>query len=219
MKITGEHTFRSPRERVWEGLQDPQMLANALPGVKRLEVTGPDEYAITVSVGVGSVKGTYDGTFKLADKKDTEACSVRANAIGGPGSVEAVARMQMRDGEDGGAVLSYDADANVTGPLAGVGQRLIGGAARKTTKEFLSALDRQLVSPAPSAAADGAAPAGEQPAAEAQAPPEGGAVFAPSAPAPSERPGVDPMVIGVSVLAGFLLALVGIAFGRWTARH
>jgi uncharacterized protein len=219
MKITGEHAFRSPRQRVWEALQDPQMLANALPGVKRLEVTGPDEYAITVSVGVGSVKGTYDGTFKLSDKKDTEACSVRANATGGPGSVDAVARMQMRDGDDGGAVLTYDADANVTGPLAGVGQRLIGGAARKTTKEFLSALDRQLLSPAAAAAGEGTAPAGERPAEEAQAAPARGAVFAPSAPTGAHRAGVDPVVIAASALAGFLMALVGIAVGRWTARH
>jgi carbon monoxide dehydrogenase subunit G len=219
MKITGEHVFISPRERVWEALQDPQMLANALPGVKRLEVTGPDRYAITVSVGVGSVKGTYDGTFTLSDKKDSEACSVRASATGGPGSVDAVARMQMRDGDDGGAVLTYDADANVTGPLAGVGQRLIGGAARKTTKEFLSALDRQLVSPAAPAATDGAAPKGEEPPAEAPAPPGRGTVFTPSAPPPSERAGVDPVIIAVSALGGFLLALVGVAFGRWTARH
>jgi carbon monoxide dehydrogenase subunit G len=219
MKIIGEHAFQSPRERVWEALQDPQMLANALPGVKRLEVTGADEYAITVSVGVGSVKGTYDGTFKLSDKQDTEACSVRANATGGPGSVDAVARMQMRDGDDGGAVLTYDAVANVTGPLAGVGQRLIGGAARKTTKEFLTALDRQLVSPAPTDATDGATPADGQPAPAAQAAPARGAVFAPSGPAASERPGTDPLVVAVSALAGFLLALVGIAFGRWTARH
>jgi carbon monoxide dehydrogenase subunit G len=219
MKITGEHTFRSPRQRVWEALQDPQMLANSLPGVKRLEVTGPDEYAMTVSVGVGSVKGTYDGTFKLTDKQDAEACSVRANASGGPGSVDAVARMQMRDGDGGGAVLTYEADANVTGPLAGVGQRLIGGAARKTTKEFLGALDRQLLSPAPAAAGDGAAPTAEQPAAEAQEAPARGAVFAPSAPAGAERTGVDPVVIAASALAGFLMALVGIAVGRWTARH
>jgi len=37
-----------------------------------------------VNVGVGSVKGTYDGTFKLSDKKDGEACSMRASASGAP---------------------------------------------------------------------------------------------------------------------------------------
>jgi len=214
MKITGEHTFASPRERVWEALQDPQMLANALPGVKRLEVTGPDEYAITVSVGVGSVKGTYDGTFTLTDKEQGEACTVRANASGGPGSVDAVARMRMR-AADGGAVLTYEADANVTGPLAGVGQRLIGGAARRTTKEFLTSLDQLIAAPAPVAVGGDGRPAAEEQ--EPAAAP--GRVFAPTRPPAPERAGVDPVVVGVSVLGGFLLALVGVAVGRWTARR
>jgi len=226
MNITGEHAFVSPRPRVWEALQDPQMLANALPGVRRLEVNGPDEYAITVNVGVGSVKGTYDGTFKLTDKRDGESCSVRANATGAPGSVDAVARMQMRDGDDGGAVLAYEADASVTGPLAGVGQRLVGAVARKTTKEFLAALDRELMSAtqphdADRTGAEPERPAGEpgaEPAAEAR-PPAAGAVFAPRGRPPSERGGVDPLVVGLSALGGFLAALVGVAFGRWTARH
>jgi uncharacterized protein len=204
MKITGEHAFASSRERVWAALEDPQMLANALPGVKRLDVTGPDEYAITVTVGVGSVKGTYDGTFRMTDKQAPEACAVRANAKGGPGSVEAIAHMRMRDGDNGGALLSYEADANVTGPLAGVGQRLIGSAAKRTTREFLEALDREIQSPA-----------AEQPAA---ATPERAGSYAPApAAAPARR--ADPVVIVASMLAGFLLALIGVSVGRWSARR
>jgi uncharacterized protein len=205
MKITGEHAFASPRDRVWAALNDPQMLANALPGVKRLDVTGPDEYAITVTVGVGSVKGTYDGTFQLSEKQEPEACTVRANAAGGPGSVEAIAQMRMRDGDGGGALLSYEADANVTGPLAGVGQRLIGGAAKRTTKEFLEALDRQLQAPEPAPSA----PPSEMAVEERRS-------FAPSK--PTHR-GADPKVIALSALAGGLLALAGVAVGRWTARR
>ena len=72
---------------------------------------------------------------------------MRANASGGAGSVEAVAQMRMRDGDNGGALLTYEADANVTGPLAGVGQRLVGSAAKRTTREFLEGLDREIQSP------------------------------------------------------------------------
>jgi uncharacterized protein len=215
MKITGEHAFVSSRERVWAALEDPQMLANALPGVKRLDVTGPDEYALTVSVGVGSVKGTYDGTFRITDKLEGESCAVRANASGGPGSVEAVAQMRMRDGESGGALLTYEADANVTGPLAGVGQRLIGSAAKRTTREFLEGLDRQIQSPQ---AGEGMGPEGapaEAASAEAAAPAERRTF----APVPAARRGADPVVIALSVLAGFLLALIGVGVGRWTARR
>ena len=139
MKVTGEHAFRLPRDQVWAGLQDPKVLAAAMPGARRLEPTGPDEYAIIVDVGVGSVKGTYEGTFALTEKQEGEACTVRATASGRPGSVETIARMRLTD-QDGGALLTYEADATVTGPLAGVGQRLMGAAARRTTEQFLSQL-------------------------------------------------------------------------------
>ena len=203
MNVTGEYQFRIARDQVWAGLQDPQILAASVPGVRRLEPTGTDEYAITVDVGVGSVKGTYEGTFALTDKQEGEACTVRARASGRPGSVDAVAQMRLAD-RDGGALLTYEADATVTGPLAGVGQRLMGAAARRTTEQFLGALETTIVSP-PAAGAPAAAGAG-------QARPSGEIVIAP-------RGGADTRVVVGSALAGFVLALIGVAVGRWTARH
>jgi carbon monoxide dehydrogenase subunit G len=192
VKVAGEHQFSHPSDAVWAALQDPEALAATLPGARRLEPTGPDEYAITVDVGVGSVKGTYDGTFSLTDKVDREACTVRATATGRPGTVTTVARMQLSE-RDGGAHLAYEADATVTGPLAGVGQRLVGAAARRTTEQFLSALDGHIGAPA------GAAPGRDVEPARPAAP--------------------DARVILASGLAGFVLALIGVAVGRWTARR
>ena len=107
------------------------------------------------------MRGTYDGTFALTDKVEREACTVTASASGRPGSVSAVAQMRLADGDNGHAVMTYEADANVTGPLAGVGQRLMGAAARRTTEQFLDALDRYIEAPqaatAPAAAEPGAA--------------------------------------------------------------
>jgi uncharacterized protein len=202
VRITGEHAFAVPREQVWAALHDPRMLAGALPGVRRLEATGPGAYAITVDVGVGSVRGAYDGTFALGDEQAPEACTVRASASGRPGSVTAEARMRL-SGDDR-ARMAYEADANVTGPLAGVGQRLMGAAARRTTEQFLSALDERIVT----------GPV-EVPAAAAAQEREPGAAVVPAAP----RGGTDARVVVASALGGFALALVGVAVGRWTARR
>jgi uncharacterized protein len=190
MRIAGEHAFDSAPACVWEALHDPRMLAAALPGVRRLDTTGQDEYAITVDVGVGSVKGTYEGTFALTEQQPPEACTVTARATGRPGSVETVARMRLAENGDG-SMLSYEAEATVTGPLAGVGQRLVAGAARRNTEQFLGALDRAIVAPRdaePTRAEVAAAP---------------------------RRAAADPRL----VLAGAAAALVGVAVGRWTARR
>jgi uncharacterized protein len=193
VKVAGEHSFGVPPQRIWEALHDARLLAAALPGARRLEPTGEDEYAITVDVGVGSIKGTYDGTFALVEQRAPEACTVRAIASGRPGSVQAVARMRLSE-RDGGALMAYEADATLSGPLAGVGQRLVGAAARRTTEQFLGELERVI-----------AAPPG-----------------APPAPVPERvvaRGGADPRVIAASALAGAAVALLGVAVGRWTAQR
>jgi carbon monoxide dehydrogenase subunit G len=197
LKVSGEYRFTATREQVWEALLDPEMLAATLPGARRLEPAGPDEYQIAVDVGVGSVRGTYEGSFALTDMVPVEACTVRATASGRPGTVTTVARMRMSDG-DGGAVLAYEADASVTGPLAGVGQRLMGAAARRTTEQFLRALDERI----------GAPPAQDEP-----------STAITRKPAAPGRGALDARVIGVSALAGAALALLGVVVGRWSARR
>jgi len=197
MKVAGEHQFTHCSDDVWRALLDPVALASTLPGARRLEPTGPDAYAITVDVGVGSVKGTYEGTFSLTDKQEAESCTVHASASGRPGSVTVVARMRMADDADEDAVLTYEADASVTGPLAGVGQRLMGAAARRTTEQFLQALDDYIAEPHGG------------PEAEAEL------IYAMG----RRDGGTDPKVVAASALGGFALALIGVAVGRWTARR
>lgn len=228
MKFEGEHSFQASREQVWKAVQDPQMLACTLPGARRLEEKGDDEYAITVAAGVGSVKAVYEGTFSLTDKHEPESCTVRASARGSAGSVDTTAHMRLEDGQTGGARMHYEADAKVTGALAGVGQRLIGAAAKKTTKEFLEALDREITQPE---AAEHDAEKEAQPADERQRDStretEAGKtgdssarVFTPSPVRTSATAGgQDWRLIVAGALGGYLLAFIGIAYGRWTARR
>ena len=197
MKISGEHQFSHSSDEVWAALTNPEALAATLPGARRVEPVGEDEYAISVDVGVGSVKGTYQGSFALTDKVDGESCTVRATGSGRPGSVNVVARMRMADGADDDTLLTYEADANITGPLAGVGQRLMAAAARRTTEQFLQALDDYI----------------SEPPGEAIAEPEPRYEIERAQPAASGRTMI------LSAFAGGVIALLGVAVGRWTARR
>jgi carbon monoxide dehydrogenase subunit G len=205
VRIEGTYSFPARRAEVWAALQDPEILSVTLPGVRRLEVVGPDRYALTALVGVGAVKGTYEGAFSIEDKRELESCVLRGSGRGAPGSARVEARVRLED-SDGGTVLLYEADASVAGAVAGVGQRLISAAARKTTQEFLDAVARALASPPVPAGA--AAGAGVPPAAG------NGRVFArPQTPASAGA------AFGRGVAVGFALALAGVVVGRWSARR
>jgi carbon monoxide dehydrogenase subunit G len=199
MKISGQYAFRKNRQEVWKSLQDPETLAATLPGVKRLEVVGPDRYAVSAHVGIGSIKGLFDGTFAVEDKKDFESCVLRGSARGPSGTAEIEAAVRLSDSDGGGTAIDYDANATVTGPIAGVGQRMISAASKRMASQFFDAVDSY----------DGARAA----TAPASAPSAGQVFERP------QKPAGDTTTFLRGVAVGFALAIAGVAVGRWSSRR
>ena len=50
MKITGETLIPAPREAVWQALNDPVVLRQAIPGCESLEQTADNEFKATVTI-------------------------------------------------------------------------------------------------------------------------------------------------------------------------
>ncbi|GAA1973391.1 carbon monoxide dehydrogenase subunit G [Catenulispora subtropica] len=152
MKVSGNAVLRAEVGRVFEALTDPATLAAAIPGCERLELVAPDVYDMVVTVGVGSIKGTYKGRVELADRVAPRSFTLRASGAGAPGTVSAECRMLLVDEVDGRTRVEYDADAVVGGVVGGVGQRMLGGVARKLAGQFFTGMDGVLAregAPAP----------------------------------------------------------------------
>ncbi|CAN5115673.1 hypothetical protein BH20ACT5_BH20ACT5_18060 [soil metagenome] len=143
MKLSGTASLSAPPQRVWDALNDPAVQARTIPGCEQLEAVGPDEYRLTVSAGVASIKGLYVGQVRLSDKDEPTSYVLHASGSGGPGTVSAECTVRLApDGE--GTALSYDADAVVGGVIAGVGQRVLAGVAKKMAGQFFAAVDSEL---------------------------------------------------------------------------
>ncbi|MEU7004820.1 carbon monoxide dehydrogenase subunit G [Nonomuraea sp. NPDC046570] len=144
MKVEGSAVLGIERDRVWDALQDPAVLVRTIPGCERLEETGPDTYRMTVSAGVASIKGVYEGEVALSGHARPEGFVMRARGQGAPGTVDATVRVRLSE-VDGGTRIDYDADAVVGGMIGGVGQRMLGSVAKRTAGEFFAAVETQLV--------------------------------------------------------------------------
>jgi uncharacterized protein len=215
VNLSGSYTLPVPRDRVWEALQDPAVLARTLPGCEALEVTGPDAYAATVTAGVASVKGTYQGTVQLRDKEQPSSYRLLAEGAGAPGTIRADALVSLHE-DEGGTTIRYDADAVIGGMIGGVGQRMLAGVAKKTAGEFFSNVERELVHGPVAATAPGiAAPITEAVPAVGEAPV--GTVFAGAPPAP-ERGARGPELL-LAAVVGAVIALAGVLVGRRLARR
>ena len=83
MKLEGE--LRGPgasRRRSGMHFMDPSMLKKAIPGCEKLEAIGPDEYKATMKIGIGGVKGTFEGKVRLSDKKPTDSYKHGGRGLG-----------------------------------------------------------------------------------------------------------------------------------------
>lgn len=223
MKVNGSATLHGPVDRVWETLRDPRVLVRTIPGCERLETVGEDEYTMTVTAGVASIKGTYQGTVRLTDPEPPNSFVLRASGSGNPGTVDTSVTVTLAGADGDTTTLDYAADAVVGGTIAGVGQRVLSGAAKRTAGEFFTNVDTvlteglaQVAAEQPASAAParpGAAETRSEEAPEGQAATSPGGVYeAPGREAAPARSGVD---FAKGVLAGAAVALAGVALGGY----
>jgi uncharacterized protein len=148
VKVTGSATLNASRDDVWRALNDPAVLVRTIPGCLQLEEVGPDSYRMTITAGVASIKGTYQGDVSLTDQQQPGSFMLRASGAGAPGTVSADVKVSLAE-NDGVTRLDYDADAVIGGMIGGVGQRVLTGVAKKTAGEFFQAVDDVLTGKAP----------------------------------------------------------------------
>ncbi|MEH6546789.1 MAG: carbon monoxide dehydrogenase subunit G [Sneathiella sp.] len=155
MQMSGEELISASRERVWEALNDPEILRQAIPGCESVEKTGDDSFAATVKVKIGPVKATFKGNVTLSNIDAPNGYTITGEGKGGAaGFGKGGADITLKDA-DNGTLLAYDVNASVGGKMAQIGSRLIDGTAKKLAGEFFTKFN-ELVSNA--AAADGEAP-------------------------------------------------------------
>jgi len=95
MKIEGSSEIPVARQKVWDAFLDPTVLEKALPGCEKLEAVGPGEYKATLKVGVGPIKGTFEGKVRLFDLEPPNKYRMAIEGTGGPGFVRGDAGMEL----------------------------------------------------------------------------------------------------------------------------
>ncbi len=126
MKIKGERAFAAPRERVWEVLLDPEVIARCIPGCQRLEAVDADTFEATLKIGVGAVSGTYEGALRIQERIPPCRYAMSFEGTGRGGFVRGTGVAELRE-RDGATVVAYDCDVEVGGLIASVGQRVLEG--------------------------------------------------------------------------------------------
>lgn len=136
MDLDGTRVIAADRATVWAKLNDADTLMACIPGCQELEGSPADGFSATVKQKVGPVSATFKGAVTLEDVVENVSYRIVGEGKGGvAGFAKGHADVSLKD-VAGGTELTYVANAKVGGKLAQLGNRIVGGFARKMADQF-----------------------------------------------------------------------------------
>lgn len=144
MEISGEQTIAAPRDRVWEALNDPEVLKACILGCEELEKLSDTEMKSIVKAKFGPVKAKFKADITIEDIDVANSCKLVGNGQGGmAGFANGVANIYLSDDNEH-TLLRYQVDFSVGGKLAQIGSRLLKGTTTKIVEHFFDTFPTQL---------------------------------------------------------------------------
>jgi hypothetical protein len=144
MEMTGEHLIPVPQQKVWDALNDPEVLKACIPGCETIEKVSDTEFKVALTAAVGPVKAKFNGKLLLADLNPPNSYAISFEGSGGAAGFGKGGATVVLAPDDTGTKLVYSAKATVGGKLAQVGSRLIDGVAAKMASDFFSRFNQQI---------------------------------------------------------------------------
>ena len=143
--IEGEERISAPIQKVWEALNDPEVLRASIPGCQSLEKKSDSELAATVVLKIGPIKATFAGEVMLANLNPPHSYTISGEGKGGiAGFAKGGADVKLAEDGPGTTVLTYEAKADVGGKIAQLGSRLIQSTSKKLAGQFFSTFNEKV---------------------------------------------------------------------------
>ena len=135
MKLSGSYQIKLSKQKVWEALNDPEILKKAIPGCEEFKKNSETEFTATATNKIGPFNASFTGDIELTDLNPPNSYKITGSGNSPVGFASGEATVKLEDHENG-TNLIYEVEANVGGKIAQVGSRLIDMTAKKMADIF-----------------------------------------------------------------------------------
>lgn len=218
MEFSGDFTVDGSPEKLWKYFTDPDILMDCAPGCNKMVLESPSHIVAGLSVGVGSVKPSFDVEAIVTECDRPNRLEIQATGEASRNSFDVTAWQELHDNGDGTTTVSWQANAEISGIIASMGERAIGSVADKLVNEFFQDLEEHVNTGTPAesklrpASSEETAEIAEPTAEQTTEPADGGVVGMALGKA-VEMTGGDGPSKGQSFAAGIALGILG--SGLW----
>jgi uncharacterized protein len=126
---------------------DPKIIAASIPGVKELLPIDnePHAWRAEIKVNIATISGTFGGTIRMTEIDQPHKYRLTVNGEGQQSIINGSALISLRPLPDTKQTqLDWDAEANISGKLASIGQRLIQSTAKMMAGNFFGNVAKQI---------------------------------------------------------------------------
>ena len=135
MKLNGSYQINLEKQKVWEALNDPEILKQSIPGCEEFKKNSNTEFTATATNKIGPFNASFTGDIELKNINAPDSYVIEGSGNSPVGFASGSAQVKLEDSE-GGTKLTYEVEANVGGKIAQVGSRLIDMTAKKMADIF-----------------------------------------------------------------------------------
>ena len=135
MKLSGSYQINLEKQKVWEALNDPEILRKSIPGCEDFKKDSETEFTATATNKIGPFNASFTGKIELKEINAPHSYVIEGSGNSPVGFASGEAKVKLED-YDEGTKLIYEVEANVGGKIAQVGSRLIDMTAKKMADIF-----------------------------------------------------------------------------------
>ena len=135
MKLTGSYKINLEKQKVWDALNNPEILKQAIPGCEEFNKKSDTEFSAKATNKIGPFNATFSGDIELKDLNPPNSYKILGSGNSLVGFASGEAEVKLED-TDTGTNLIYSVEAQVGGKIAQVGSRLIDMTAKKMADIF-----------------------------------------------------------------------------------
>ena len=135
MKLSGSYQINLEKQKVWEALNDPEILKKTIPGCEKFKKNSDTEFSTIATNKIGPFNATFTGNIELKNLNPPHSYRISGSGNSPVGFASGEAEVKLED-ENDGTKLIYTVEANVGGKIAQVGSRLIDMTAKKMADIF-----------------------------------------------------------------------------------
>jgi carbon monoxide dehydrogenase subunit G len=144
MDVQGKRNIPLPPAQTWEALNSPAMLKACIPGCESVTRTGDGQFEVVQVLNIASYKTRFSSTLTLEDVNPPHSYVLRFEGNGGNAGFGLGRALIALQPSDGGTQMNYQANAEVGGAIAQMGQGAVDLAVKGLIEDFFNRFERNV---------------------------------------------------------------------------